>query len=77
MSKEWSYAKHVKAVKEAGGPEAYKKMIFNSGFSKGISIMLPMCFAGCVISYKKGKQIVDFTKRKFRIVFENDADKYD
>lgn len=73
MDKKWSYAELSRMAKEAGGPEAYAKILQRYGFQKGIMVMIPVCVAGCVTAYKKGPQIVGFVKDKLGIVTELDA----
>ena len=73
MEKKWSYAELSKLAKEAGGPEAYSKILQKHGFQKGVMVMVPICMAGCVVAYKKGTQIVELLKDKFGIVTKKDV----
>lgn len=69
----WPYAEFSHAAKEAGGPEAYKKILKAYGFQRGVMAMIPVCITGCVIAHKKGTQIVHFVKDKLRIVTKADV----
>lgn len=73
MKKKWDYAEWAKKAKETGGPEAYSKMLQKYGFRRGVWVMIPVCIASCVATYKKGTQIVGFVKDKFAIVTKKDA----
>jgi len=72
MDKNWVYAELSKSAKKAGGPEAYAALLKRYGFQKGIMVMLPVSVAGCIITYKKGPQIVNCIKDKLGIVTEAD-----
>lgn len=69
----WPYAELSHVVKEAGGREAYEKMLKLRGFKGGVIAMLPLCITGCVITYKKGTQIVHFVKDKLGIITKEDV----
>lgn len=73
MAKNWPYAEMAKRAKECGGPELYAETLKRYGFQKGILLMMPMCVGCCVITYKKGKQIVHFFKDKLNIVTKEEA----
>ena len=74
MGKDWNYAKLSKNASAAGGPEKYISNLEKYGFQKGILTMIPVCVAGCVITYKKGTQVVDFIKDRLRLVTKEEAD---
>lgn len=38
------------------------------GIYKGMVLMIPVCLAGCVFSYKKGAQVVNYFKNKLSCV---------
>ena len=73
VEKKWSYAELSKHAKEAGGPEAYGKILQKHGFQRGVMVMLPVCISGCVVAYKKGTQIVGFVTDKLGIVTKKDV----
>lgn len=74
MSKTWEYAELSKLAKEAGGPEKYGKLQQRYGFQKGVTMMIPVCALGCIVTYVKGKEIVKFIKEKTGIVTKEDLD---
>lgn len=73
MEKKRSFAEWLRIVKEAGGLEAYGKIGEKRGFQRGVMIMIPICIAGCGVTYKKGTQIVGFVKDKFDAITKKDA----
>lgn len=74
MVKEWNYAQLTQDAKKYGGPEKYVEMLKKYGFQKGVLIMIPICIGGCILSYKKGEQIVQFCKDKLNIVTGKDVE---
>ena len=73
MAKDWTYAILSKNAKAGGGPAKYIRTIKIHSFQNGVISMLPICLATNIISYKKGKQIVEFIKNKFGFVTKNEA----
>lgn len=53
MSKYWDYAIHSQEVRAAGGPDAYKALLYQSGHTAGQAEMFPYCFlagvGGCAL----------------------------
>lgn len=74
MDKKWAYSELTKEAKEAGGPEAYKELLERYGFQKGVVVMIPVCIAGCIVTHKRGPQIISFIKDKFGIVTKEDVE---
>lgn len=63
----WDYAEMTAAAKKSGGPDMYAKTLTTYGFRKGVLVMLPVCIGGCVLTYKKGTQIVSYIKSKVKV----------
>ena len=74
MSNLGGYVELTREAKEAGGPEAYKELLERYGFQKGVIVMIPVCIAGCIVTHKRGSQILSFIKDKFGIVTKEDVE---
>jgi len=68
MAADWSYSGLSHAAKLEGGPEKYVDKLIRYGVQKGIAIMIPVCIGGCVLTYKKGHQIVKYCKDRMKYV---------